>query len=185
MGNDLPRGIDLLPHPTAAFAGNFSTTRPYETASQLSSLIFTFPQLKIRNDGGEIMKYLRKIVLTATALALMSVIYVAESQAQGRSRWYGNNGRHNGWTQGRHRGWDNRRGRGWDNDRRSSWYGGRSRGGYLSWDERRRLQRQRYRLYNTRNRYYRDGYLNDKERRRLSNRYNRYRRNVYRDRRDW
>ncbi len=129
------------------------------------------------------MKYLKKIVLTGAALAFLSVVYVAESQAQRRSRWDGNNGRNDRWSQGRHRGWDDRRGRGWNNDRGSSWYGNRN--GYLSWNERRRLQRQRYRLYNTRNRYYRDGYLNDKERRKLSNRYNRYRRNVYRDRRDW
>jgi hypothetical protein len=48
------------------------------------------------------------------------------------------------------------------------------------------LQRQRERLYNSRNRYYRnDGYLSAREQRRLQRRYYQYRRNVRRDRRDW
>ncbi len=52
--------------------------------------------------------------------------------------------------------------------------------------EARRLARQRARLYQARNRYYNnDGRLSYRERRRLAERYQRYRRNVYRDRRDW
>jgi hypothetical protein len=57
--------------------------------------------------------------------------------------------------------------------------------GRISPREARRLQRQRARLYQARNRYARDGHLSYSERRRLANRYQRYRRDVYRDRRDW
>ncbi|HEX8287620.1 MAG TPA: hypothetical protein VF556_06490 [Pyrinomonadaceae bacterium] len=57
--------------------------------------------------------------------------------------------------------------------------------GRISPQEARRLYRQRQRLYNTTSRFYRDGYLNSREQRKLQKRYNKYRRNAYRDRRDW
>ncbi|HMJ07443.1 MAG TPA: hypothetical protein VK468_00465 [Pyrinomonadaceae bacterium] len=85
----------------------------------------------------------KKFILALIAVAFSIGISVTASNAQGRSRWNGNQGRHNGWSQGRHRGWDNDRNRrGWDdNSRRWAW---------------RNRQRQRYFIFNSRNRNYRN-----------------------------
>ncbi|HEX6125603.1 MAG TPA: hypothetical protein VFZ23_09560 [Pyrinomonadaceae bacterium] len=122
------------------------------------------------------MALIRRIIVAALGLAFCLTLSVATSNAQpGRARWEGNRGLHRGWTQGRHRGWNNR-------GRRIGRYDYGSR---LSWWERRRLARQRYRMYNARNRYYRDGYLSPWERRRLRSRAYRYRQNSYRYRTTW
>lgn len=57
--------------------------------------------------------------------------------------------------------------------------------GRISPQERRRLERERYRIYRSSNRAYRDGYINERERRRLERQRDRFRSHVYRDRRDW
>ena len=83
-------------------------------------------------------------------------------------------------AQGRHRGWSNRTV--YVQYGNPVWNRRQSR---LTPQEYRRLQRERYRLYRSTNRSYRDGYVTEQERRRLARQYNRYRRHVYRDRRDW
>ena len=114
------------------------------------------------------MILLKKLSLTVLGLALFVGLYVASAEAQRHSRWGGYSG-------GSYYG---------DNYRRSTYRNRtwtRSRYGYLSPRERRRLARQRYRLYNTRNRYYyNDGRLSWKERRKLAKRYAKYRRSTYR-----
>lgn len=128
------------------------------------------------------MNLFRKLLLAGSTLAILTSMAVVAANAQpGRARWEGNNGRHLGWYNQRY----NRRFRNnrYGNFDRYSVYGARP--GYLSWRERRRLERQRYRLYNQRNRYYSDGFLNNRERRRLSQRYRQYRYNVRRDRWDY
>jgi hypothetical protein len=79
------------------------------------------------------------------------------------------------------------RNRGWNNGGIYIQYGQPqwNRRGRLSPQEYRRLQRERYRIYRSTNRAYRDGYITDNERRRISRQRDRYRRHVYRDRRDW
>lgn len=59
------------------------------------------------------------------------------------------------------------------------------RRGRINPREYRRHERERYRIYRSTNRAYRDGYLSDRERRRLEKERNRYRRNVHRDRHNW
>lgn len=115
------------------------------------------------------MILLKKLSLTLLALALFVGLYVASAEAQRYSRW----GSYDG---GAYYG---------DRYRRSSYrdrtWTRYNRSRYLSPWERRRLARQRYRLYNTRNRYYyNDGRLSWKERRKLAKRYAKYRRSVYR-----
>ena len=120
---------------------------------------------------GGYMNFLRKLGLAIFAIAFCLGIFAATSSAQyGRDRGYQQRG--DNWERvSQARRWRNRNYRS---------------GGGISPYEYRRLQRQRERLYNSRSRYYRnDGRLSNWERRRLQNRYYRYRRNVYRDRRDW
>ena len=114
------------------------------------------------------MILLKKLSLTVLGLALFVGLYVASAEAQRYSRW----GSYNG---GSYYG---------DNYRRSSYRNRswtRSRYGYISPWERRRIARQRYRLYNARNRYYYDDRrISRKERRKLAKRYAKYRRSMYR-----
>lgn len=120
------------------------------------------------------MESIRRITIAIIGLAFCLGLAVMTGHAQReRDRWDRDRGSNRGWTNGLHRGWDNR-------GRRIGRKSGR-----LSWRERQRLARQRYRIYNTRNRYYRDGYLSPWERRRLRERRLRYRQNYYRQRRDW
>lgn len=114
------------------------------------------------------MNYLKKFGLFASAIIFCLSVLVVSADAQRRyGNW--NNGRYNNGS------WQNR------NRQNRNWRASR-----ITPQEYRRLQRQRVRLYNTRNRYYNnDGYISYKERRKLQKRYLKYRRNVYRDRRDW
>jgi len=111
------------------------------------------------------MIYLKKFGLVfAAALFLMSIFVIS-----GNAQRYGN------------RGWQNRNNN-WQYQQNRRW----RRDGRINRNEYRQLSRQRWRLYQMRNRYYRnDGYISYGERRRLARRYYQYRRNVYRDRRDW
>ena len=116
------------------------------------------------------MNFLRKFSLAIIGIAFCLGIFVATGNAQ----------------YGRERGWQQRGGlwEGQTNNRR--WRNRNYRNYRITPQEARRLQRQRMRLYNTRERYYgNDGRLSYKERRKLAKRYSKYRRNVYRDRRDW
>lgn len=118
------------------------------------------------------MNYLRKFGLAVVAIAFCLGIFVTASNAQ--------YGRDRNWRQQQRGGlWE-----GFPQTRRS-----RNRDyryGRVTPQEYRRLQRQRERLYNSRYRYYRnDGYISDRERRKLQKKYYKYRRSVYRDRRDW
>ena len=158
------------------------------------------------------MNYLKKLSLAFALIAFCLSLSVATGYAQpGRAGWKNNNGKAKGWYKGQRNGWDNGRKRGWRNrsaiftqqDRwRNRRYVNRSyvypqynyysypqyrtrRYGRITTQEYWRLRRQRARLYNTRNRYNNDGYISNRERRTLQNRYTRYRRSVYRDRRDW
>ena len=108
------------------------------------------------------MNLLRKLTLAAAAVVFCFGLFTVTASAQGRHRGWSNNGVYIQYGQPQ---WDRRRGR-------------------ISPQEYRRLHRQRYRLYRSRNRAYQDGYVNYNERRRLSRQYYKYRRNVYRDRRD-
>lgn len=156
-------------HPIASICLQLYRTAP---ASQLYPPIFQLCSTK----GGD-MESIRRITISLLCIAFCLGAAVTSSSAQpGRARWEGNRGLHRGWTTGRHRGWDNR-------GRRYGWTD--SRYGRLSWRERRRLERQRNRLYNMRKRFYSDGYYSPRERRRLMYGTYRYRRNIYRDRRDW
>ena len=120
------------------------------------------------------MKLLKFGLITT---ALLFAFSVTSSYAQpGKARYGGNQGKHKGWERGNHDGWDRGRKTGWQ---------GNYRHGRISDRERDRLRRQRERIFNSRNRYYRDGYLNNNERRKLTKKVTKYRRNVYRDRRDW
>ena len=80
--------------------------------------------------------------------------------------------------------------RNWRNKRQetvqnSQYRNRRNRNQRISPQEARRLQRQRERLYRTRDRYYRnDGYISDKERSKLQKKQYKYRRAVKRDRND-
>ncbi len=119
------------------------------------------------------MKSVKKFGLILSAIAFCLSIFAATSNAQynRNRRWQNNNDGSLSEYQNRQR---NRR---WQN--RHYDYG------RISPQEARRLQRQRYRLYNQRERAYRDGYISEKEQRKLQKKYYKYRRNVYRDRRDW
>lgn len=115
------------------------------------------------------MILLKKLSLTFLGLALFVGLYVASAEAQRYSRWGSYNG---GSYYGERYRRSSYRNRTWTRNNRY---------GYISPSERRRLARQRYRLYNSRNRYYyNDGRLSWKERRKLAKRYAKYRRSVYR-----
>jgi hypothetical protein len=142
------------------------------------------------------MNLLKKLSLATAAAAFLLSLSVAAAYAQpGRAGWRNNNGRARGWYQGQRNGWNRGRKNGWRNrgwGNNNVYYGDRDYQtryysyGRLSPREYYRLQRQRSRIYNNRNRYYsNDGYISGRERRRLQRQYNRYQRNVYRDRRDW
>lgn len=117
------------------------------------------------SEGG-FMNYLKRLGLVCLAIAFFMSISVITSYAQSY----------------RNRGWENR-----DYNRQYQQNNRRyRRNSRITPQEYRRLSRERYRLYQRTNRYYRnDGYLSDRERRKLARKYNKYRRNVYRDRRDW
>lgn len=123
------------------------------------------------------MKLFKTLSLGVFVAAMMIAFSITSTYAQpGKARWGGNQGKHRGWERGNHEGWETGRKTGWNRNYRQ---------GRISDRERDRLRRQREKIYNSRNRYFRDGYLNNNERRRLSNKVTKYRRNVYRDRRDW
>jgi hypothetical protein len=108
------------------------------------------------------MYLFKKLVLALAVVVFCMGLFVATTNAQGR---------HRGWTK----------------NRVYIQYGNpvwQRRNARLSPQEYRRLQRERYRLYRSTNRAYRDGYINYNERRRLSRERDRYRRHVYRDRHD-
>jgi len=109
------------------------------------------------------MNLLRKLTLAAVAVVFCLGLFTVTTSAQGR-----------------HRGWSRHNNQVYIQYGNPIWY----QRGRLSPQEYRRLQRQRYHFYQSRNRAYRDGYINYNERRRLSRQYSKYRRNVYRDRRD-
>ena len=126
------------------------------------------------------MNILKKLGLAFASLAFVMALSVVSANAQpGKAGWNGNNGKHRGWTQGQHRGWNKGRKTGWQD--RNSWWSRqtdrRYRTGRYDDYKYRRLERQRERLYNSRNRYYSDGYLSDKERRKLNKRYQKYQTN--------
>ena len=137
------------------------------------------------------MNYLKKLGLVCAAIAFLMSVSVATGYAQwNRNRSWQNRDNdssrqyRNRRTENNRR-WQNRSGywRNGSNQSRYYRYGGNGR---ITRAEAIRLQRQRARLYRARNRYYgNDGRLSYRERRRLAERYQRYRRNVYRDRRDW
>jgi hypothetical protein len=108
------------------------------------------------------MNLLRKVTLAAAAAVFCFGLFTVTASAQDRHRGWSNNG---GYIQYGRPQWNRRNGR-------------------LSPQEYRRLQRERYRIYQSRNRAYRDGYVNYNERRRLSRQRERSRRHVYRDRWD-
>jgi hypothetical protein len=111
------------------------------------------------------MNYLKKLGLAFVAIAFFMSISVVSSYAQ---RY-------------RDRSWENRDSY-WENNQ----YRRYRRGSRITPQEYRRLMRQRSRLSRRANRYYsNDGYLSYRERRKLARKYYQYRRNVYRDRRDW
>jgi hypothetical protein len=108
------------------------------------------------------MSYLKKFGLAIAAIVFMISISAISGNAQGY----------------RNREWRNRD----NNGQNQRW----RRDGRNDRNEYRQQSRQRWRIYQQRNRYYRnDGYLGYWERRRLANRYYQYRRNVRRDRRNW
>jgi hypothetical protein len=111
------------------------------------------------------MNYLKKLGLVFAAIAFFISISVVSSYAQRYDD----------------RGWQNRDyNRQYQQNRR--WRGN----GRVTPQEYRRLSRERYRLYRRADRYYsNDGYISDRERRKLYRKYNKYRRDFYRDRRDW
>ena len=138
------------------------------------------------------MNYLKKLGLVCAAIAFLMSVSVVTGYAQGsRNRSWQNRDSYPQNRQYRNRRTENNRR--WQS--RSGYYNNRSyqsryyrsnRYGRISRAEAIRLQRQRARLYRARSRYYNnDGRLSYRERRRLAERYQRYRRNVYRDRRDW
>lgn len=110
------------------------------------------------------MNLLRKLALAAAAVVFCLGLFTVTTSAQGR---------------GNHRGWS-KQNRVYVQYGNPTWY----QRGRISPQEYRRLQRQRYRIYRSTNRAYRDGYINDNERRRLSRQRDRFRRHVYRDRWD-
>lgn len=130
------------------------------------------------------MNYLKKIgfVLSA-AIFCLSLAALSASAQPGKAKYGGNNGKHKGWTQGRHNGWNRNQTIDWN--RRGS-YRRTNRGIFnnrITWQEYRRLSRQKSRLGRTENRYYRDGVLSSKEQGKLDKKYGKYRRSVYKARR--
>ena len=137
------------------------------------------------------MNYLKKLGLVCAAIAFLMSISVVTGYAQwSRNRSWQNRDNYSSRQYRNRRTENNRR---WQN--RSSYWNNRSNqsryyryGSYgtITRAEAIRLQRQRARLLQARSRYYyNDGRLSYRERRRLAERYQRYRRSVYRDRRDW
>jgi hypothetical protein len=113
------------------------------------------------------MNYLKKLGLVFAALAF----FISISAVSGYAQRY------------RDRSWENRDSYWQDQPNYRRYRRSSSR---ITPQEYRRLSRERYRLYQRTNRYYRnDGYISDRERRKLARKYYKYRRNVYRDRRDW
>jgi len=112
------------------------------------------------------MNYLKRLGLVFAAIAF----FISISAVSGFAQRY------------RDRSWENR-----NYDRQYQQNNRRyRRSSRITPQEYRRLSNERYRLYQRTNRYYRnDGYISDRERRKLVRKYNKYRRNVYRDRRDW
>jgi hypothetical protein len=109
------------------------------------------------------MYLFKKLTLTALAVVFCLGLFAVTTNAQyGRNRGWSNSGIYIQYGQPQ---W-NRRSR-------------------ITPQEYRRLQRERYRIYRSTNRSYRDGYISEQERRRLERQRDRYRRHVYRDRRDW
>ena len=120
----------------------------------------------------EIMNLSRRLLVGFLGISFCLSLAVVTADAQRTRRWEGSNEYQSEWRSGRNRGWENR-------GRRSNYYRNRYRS--LSWRERRRLARiMRYRMANSRNRYYNTGYMSRWERRRLARRANRYRTNQYR-----
>ena len=118
------------------------------------------------------MKSVKNLVLMFSVLAFCLGIFETTGNAQYRDR----NGDRNRDRRYEDRDWRSNQGHGQDRLYRNR---------RISPQEARRLQRQRERLYRTRNRYYQnDGYVSDRERNRLQRKYYKYRRNVRRDRRD-
>ncbi|HLM00738.1 MAG TPA: hypothetical protein VK400_06760 [Pyrinomonadaceae bacterium] len=132
------------------------------------------------------MSYLRKFGLVVSAIAFSLSLYAATADAQWRQdgdREYRERSVY-GDRSSQNRRWNRSRSVYRRQYRTYGWQQG-SRYGRISPREYWRLQRQRSRIYRSSNRAYRDGYLSDSERRRLMRQQYRYRRNVYRDRRDW
>ena len=116
------------------------------------------------------MNFLRKFSLAVVGIAFCLGIFVATGNAQ----------------YGRERSWQQQRGGYWQGQQNRRWRNRNYRNNRITPREARRLQRQRARLANTRYRYYRnDGRISYRERQKLARKYSKYRRNVYRDRRDW
>jgi hypothetical protein len=111
------------------------------------------------------MNLFRKLTLAVVAVVFCFGLFTVTTSAQGR---------------GNHRGWSK-------HNKVQIQYGNpvwNRRQARLSPQELRRLQRERYRIYRSTNRAYRDGSINSNERRRLSRQRDRFRRHVYRDRHD-
>jgi hypothetical protein len=108
------------------------------------------------------MNLLRKLTLAVVTVVFCLGLFTVTTSAQGR-----------------HRGWS-KHNRVYVQYGNPIWY----QGGRVSPQEYRRLNRERYRIYRSRNRAYNDGYVTYNERRRLSRQRDRYRRHVYRDSRD-
>ena len=145
----------------------------------------------------ESMNLFKKLGLAVGAIAFCFSLLVATSYAQDRQSRYRNNDRSE-------RNWNNSQRKYQRNDRSDRRYSRYSRynnnnrysrynqynrynryGGRINPREARRLARQRARIYNSRNRYQRDGYISPREQRKLYKQTTKYRRNVRRDRRDW
>jgi hypothetical protein len=137
---------------------------------------------KFLNKQGENMNYLRKFGLVVSAIAFCLSLYVASADAQWRQNRNWETREQNIYRTTNRR-WNRNRNVYWQQNRNIYWQ--QNRYGRLSPREYWRLQRQRSRIYRNTNRYYSDGYLSSSERRRLMRQQYRYRRNVYRDRRDW
>ncbi len=138
------------------------------------------------------MNYLKKLGLVCAAIAFLMSISVINGYAQ-RSRnrswqnrdYYSQSRQYRNRRTENNRSWQNRRSYG-NNRRYQSRYYRYDGSGRITRAEAIRLQRQRARLLRARNRYYyNDGRMSLSERRRLAERYQRYRRSVNRDRRDW
>ena len=116
------------------------------------------------------MNFLKKLSLGIVAIVFCLGIFTTVSNAQSRNRSYQNRNDSWGRQQGQNRQWQNRN----------------YRQGRITPQEYQRLQRQRMRLTQTRNRFYRnDGRISPRERVRLARKYSQYRNRVQRDRRDW